>query len=56
MTTKDDLANVIAGELNKQFKHQQVAFFLDEGSSPTDVTGWISTGSSMLDLAISNKA
>mgnify|MGYP003634399933 CR=1 FL=1 len=56
MTTKDDLASVIAGELNKQFKHQQVAFFLDEGSSPTDVTGWISTGSSMLDLAISNKA
>jgi recombination protein RecA len=56
MTTKDELASVIAGELNKQFKHQQVAFFLDEGSSPTDVTGWISTGSSMLDLAISNKA
>tara|TARA_R110000824_G_scaffold344_10_gene2562 strand:+ start:1003 stop:2103 length:1101 start_codon:yes stop_codon:yes gene_type:complete len=56
MATKDELASVIAGELNKQFKHQQVAFFLDEGSSPTDVTGWISTGSSMLDLAISNKA
>ena len=56
MATREELADVIAGELNKQFKHQQVAFFLDEGQTPTDVTGWISTGSSMLDLAISNRA
>ena len=55
MTQKDELANVIADELNKQFKHQKVAYFLDEGSNPTDVTDWISTGSTMLDLAISNK-
>ena len=56
MAARDELAGVVASELNKQFKHQQVAFFLDEGQAPTDVAGWISTGSSMLDLAISNKA
>ena len=55
MSKKDDLAKVIQGELNKQFKHQQVAYFLEEGGNPTDVTGWISTGSTMLDIAISNK-
>jgi recombination protein RecA len=55
MTQKDELANVIADELNKQFKHQKVAYFLDEGANPTDVSDWISTGSTMLDLAISNK-
>ena len=55
MSEKDKLAGIIADELNKQFKHQQVAYFLEEGGNPTDVTGWISTGSTMLDLAISNK-
>ena len=55
MSKKDELAGIIADELNKQFKHQKVAFFLDEGSNPTDVTDFISTGSTMLDLAISNK-
>jgi len=55
MSKKDDLAGIIADELNKQFKHQKVAYFLEEGGNPTDVTGWISTGSTMLDLAISNK-
>ena len=55
MSEKDELAGVIADELNKQFKHQKVAYFLEEGGNPTDVTGWISTGSTMLDLAISNK-
>ena len=55
MSKKDELAGIIADELNKQFKHQQVAYFLDEDSNPTDVTDWISTGSTMLDLAISNR-
>ena len=54
--SKDDLAKVIQGELNKQFKHQKVAYFLgQEDDTPTDVAGWISTGSTMLDLAISNR-
>jgi len=55
MSKKDELAGIIADELNKQFKHQQVAYFLEEGGNPTDVTDWISTGSTMLDIAISNK-
>ena len=55
MSKKDELAGIIADELNKQFKHQKVAFFLDDGVNPTDVTDWISTGSTMLDLAIANK-
>ena len=55
MSEKDELAGIIADELNKQFKHQQVAYFLEDGSNPTDVTDFISTGSTMLDLAISNR-
>ena len=56
MSNKDELASVIASELNKTFKHQQVAYFLDgEQETPTDVMGWVSTGSTMLDLAISNR-
>ena len=55
MSEKDELAGIIADELNKQFKHQKVAYFLEEGGNPTDVTGWISTGSTMLDLAIANR-
>ena len=56
MAERDELANVIASELNKTFKHQQVAYFLDGNQeTPTDVMGWVSTGSTMLDLAISNR-
>ena len=56
MSNKDQLAEVIASELNKQFKSHQVAYFLDGvQKTPTDVTDWISTGSTILDLAVSNK-
>jgi recombination protein RecA len=55
-TTRDDLADVLAKSLNKQFKGYKVAYFLDgTEETPTDLTEWISTGSSMLDLAISNR-
>ena len=37
---RDELAGVIASELNKTFKHQKVAYFLDEDSNPTDVTDY----------------
>ena len=49
MTKKDELAGIIASELNKQFKHQQVAYFLDGEDTPTDLVGWVSSGSSLLD-------
>ena len=55
MSEKDELAGIIADELNKQFKHQKVAYFLEEDENPTDITDFISTGSTMLDLAISNR-
>jgi recombination protein RecA len=55
-TSKEvDLASILADSLNKQSKDQRVAFFLDAGDSPTDVSGWVSTGASMLDVAISNR-
>jgi recombination protein RecA len=54
-TKEDDLASVLAESLNKQAKDQTVAFFLDAGDSPTDVSGWVSSGASMLDVAISNR-
>ena len=56
MSNRDELADIIAGELNKQFKSNQVAYFLDGvQDTPTDVTDWVGTGSTLLDLAISNK-
>ena len=56
MSNRDELANIIAGELNKQFKSNQVAYFLDGvQDTPTDVTDWVGTGSTLLDLAVSNK-
>ena len=50
-----DLADILAGELNKQAKDNKVAFFLDDDSAPTNVDGWVSTGCAMLDVAISNR-
>ena len=54
---RDELASILADSLNKQFKGMKVAYFLDGiDETPTDLTEWISTGSSLLDLAISNRA
>jgi recombination protein RecA len=50
-----DLADILAGELNKQSKDQKVAFFLNDDEAPTNVDGWISTGCAMLDVAVSNR-
>jgi len=55
---EDDLASVLADNLNKKFKssNYKVAYFLEgDSDSPSDVNEWISTGSTMLDLAISNR-
>jgi len=56
-TNRDELSSLLAENLNKKFKGQQkVAYFLDGSEqTPTDLTEWISTGSSMLDLAIANR-
>jgi len=55
---EDSLATTLAESINKQFKGQnyKTAFFLDgDEDAPTNVHEWISSGCSMLDLAISNK-
>jgi recombination protein RecA len=55
-SNRDELASVLADSLNKKFKDYKVAYFLDGSEeTPTDLTEWISTGSSMLDLAIANR-
>ena len=56
MSTRDKLAEVLANTLNKQFKDMKVAYFLDgTDTTPTDIKDFVSTGSTVLDLAISNK-
>jgi len=56
MSNKDTLASQIAESLNSKFKGQKVAYFLDGShETPTDIGEFISTGSSILDLAISNR-
>ena len=55
---QDELAGILASNLNKKFKssNYKVAYFLEgDDDSPSEVNEWISTGSSMLDLAISNR-
>ena len=52
------LGKSIQEGLNKKFKNTnyKVAYFLDgDTDSPSEVGGWVGTGSSMLDLAISNR-
>ena len=54
----DELAGELASNLNKKFKDSnfKVAYFLDgDTDAPSNVKGWVGSGSSMLDLAISNK-
>ena len=53
---RDVLASELADSLNSKIKGQKVAFFLDgTDDTPTDINDFISTGSSLLDLAISNR-
>jgi len=58
----DELATALGENiregLNKKFKHTnyKVAYFLDgDTDSPSEVRGWVGSGSSMLDLAIANR-
>ena len=54
----DELGGLIAETINKQFKAQNIktAYFLEgDSDAPTIVKEWVGTGSTMLDLAISNR-
>ncbi len=53
---RDTLAEDLLAIVNKSSKDSgNVAFFLDQEDDPSQVTDWISTGNSELDLAISNR-
>lgn len=54
---RDELAQSIADALNKMNKDgEKVAYFLDGlDNAPTEFTDFISTGATMLDIAISNR-
>ena len=55
-STRDELVELLANELNKSNKDGgKIAYFLDEKENPAEISDWISTGSSILDLAISNR-
>jgi recombination protein RecA len=54
---RDDLALLLQKELNKsQRDGSKVSYFLDEEENPWDILEWVSTGSTLLDLAISNRS
>jgi recombination protein RecA len=53
---RSELAELVHKALNKASADgSKVAYFLDEEEDPSMVTDWISTGSTLLDLAISNR-
>ena len=53
---RDELADIIINAANKYQKDgTKVASYLDEGEDASMITDWISTGSTLLDLAISNR-
>lgn len=55
-TGRDELATFLQKALNDRQKDgQKVAYFLDEKEDPSNITEWISTGCSLLDLAICNR-
>ena len=56
VSKNDSLLSDLAAELNKNNKEGgKIAYFLDEQDDPSTISDWISTGSSLLDLAISNR-
>lgn len=53
---EDNLLERLADELNRSNKDGgKVAYFLDEKDDPSTISDWVGTGSSILDLAISNR-
>jgi len=52
---RDELVSELADVLNKDSKEGKKVYFLDDQEDPSTISDWISTGSSLLDLAISNR-
>jgi recombination protein RecA len=54
--SRDEMVASLVSALNKSQKDGvKVAYFLDEQDDPSTVKDWISTGSTLLDVAISNR-
>ena len=51
----DSLSDMVSKNLKKQFKDLDLSYLSDDEDAITDVKEWISTGSSLLDLRISNR-
>jgi len=51
---RDELAESIADAINKN-SDTKVAFFLDAEDDPSQITDWVSTGNSLVDLTIANR-
>jgi recombination protein RecA len=51
---RDELAESIADTINKN-SDGKVAFFLDAEDDPSQITDWVSTGNSLVDLTIANR-
>jgi recombination protein RecA len=52
---EDELAVSIVEALNKTFKDGKVAYIIGQEDTPTDLVDFVSTGNSLLDIAISNR-
>jgi RecA/RadA recombinase len=58
MANEKNLTSAISRSINRQSSKndgRKIAFSLDDAESPSEVDHWISTGSTVLDLMISNK-
>lgn len=53
-TGRDELAEALADSINKS-SDGKVAFFLDAEDDPSQITDWVSTGNSLVDLTIANR-
>lgn len=53
---QEELASAVVDAINKKFKDGQIAYLIGHENTPTDLTDFIGTGSSLLDIAISNRA
>jgi hypothetical protein len=56
LSGRDELASVLADNLNKKFKDMKAAYFLGDDVAPTDLTEWVSTGSLHASLGSSPRA
>src|ERR1019366_2450616 len=52
---QDELSELIASDLNKKFKDTSKVAYIGMEDTPADLTWFVSTGCTLLDLAISNK-